>query len=141
MEGGLRQVSSTDLPWLVFGRKVRPYALWLSMATATVAWSLLTHRAVGAALDGVAGIVIGCVAATAVALLWVGYLVKRDGWMRTGLLAAAGAWFAVGVFLALEGVSPVSAILAFCWAGASAGAYLPEAVANVGTYLPKPDDD
>ena len=133
-------MSSTDLPWLVFGRKVRPYALWLSIATATSAWSLLTHRAVGASLDGAAGLIIGLAAAAAVVVLWVGYLARIDQLMRSGLLLAAGSWLAIGVFLALEGASPVSAILAFCWSGASAGAYLLEAVAEDGAYLPKDDD-
>lgn len=133
-------MSSTDLPWLVFGRKVRPYALWLSIATATSAWSLLTHRAVGESLDGLAGVVIGICALAAVIVLWVGYLARLDQLMRSGLLLAAGSWFAIGVFLGLEAVSPVSTILALCWAGASAGAYLLEAVAEDGVYLPKADD-
>ena len=130
-------MSSTDLPWLIFGRKVRPYALWLSIATATSAWSLLTHRAVGAALDGLAGVLIGLVALAAVLVLWVGYLGRRDRLMSTGLLLATGSWTAVGAFLALEAVAPVSTILAFCWAGASAGAYLLEVVAEDGVYLPE----
>ena len=133
-------MSSTDLPWLVFGRKVRPYALWLSIATATSAWSLLTHRAVGASLDGVAGLIIGVCALAAVVVLWVGYLARLDQLMRSGLLLAVSSWFAIGVFLGLEAASPVSAILALCWAGASAGAYLLEAVAEDGAYLPKDDD-
>ena len=134
-------MSSTDLPWLIFGRKVRPYALWLSIATATSAWSLLTHRAVGASLDGVAGLIIGIVATAAVVVLWVGYLAKLDQLMSSGLLLATGSWVAIGAFVAMEGASPVSAILAFCWAGASAGAYLLEAVAEDGAYLPKDVDE
>lgn len=121
-------MSDTSLPWQIFGRKVRPFSFFLSLSCLVLSWSLLTHRAVGQSLDGVAGTIVGFVALITVLLLWLGYICIKETWMRYGLLAAVGSWTAVGAFLFLEGASPVSASLALCWAGASAGAFLLEVV-------------
>lgn len=121
-------MSDTELPWQLWGRKIRPYSFSLSIACGVVAWSLLTHNAVGKTLDGTAGIIVGICAVMAVLFLWVGYLGKNEIMMRHGLMASIGAWSAVGTFILLEGASLTSGLLAFCWAGASAGAYLLEVV-------------
>ena len=121
-------MSDTNLPWMIFGRKIRPYSLFLSIACAVSAWSLLTHSAAGKSLDGTAGIIVGICALAAVLFLWLGYLLRNDILMRHGLMTSIGSWSAVGTFLALEQASPTSSLLAFCWAGASAGAYLLEIV-------------
>ena len=115
------------LPWLMFGRAVRPYAFAVSLATTVSVWSVSTDRAVGQLLDGLPGAVIAACGVLAVALLWAGFWARRDAWMRTGLLASAGYWAAIGAVIMLEpGVSLVSGWLAYCWMVASGGAWLLE---------------
>ena len=117
------------LPWLVLDRAVRPYALAVSLATSVSVWSVSTDRAVGQLLDGWPGAVIAAYGVISVALLWAGFWARRDAWMRTGLLASAGYWAAVGAVIIMEpGVSLVSGWLAWCWVVASGGAWLLEQV-------------
>lgn len=123
---------STDgrtLPWRVVGRAVKPYAFAVSLATSVSVWSVATDRAVGELLDGLPGAVIAAYGVIAVALLWLGFWGRRDGWMRGGLLASAGYWASVGAVVIIEpGISLVSGWLALCWMVASGGAWLLEKV-------------
>ena len=117
------------LPWRMLGRAVRPYALAVSLATSVSIWSVSTDRAVGQLLDGWPGAVIALYGVIAVGLLWAGFWARRDGWMRTGLLASAGYWAAVGSVVIIEpGVALISAWLAWCWVVASGGAWLLEEI-------------
>ena len=117
------------LPWRVVGRAVKPYAFAVSLATSVSVWSVATDRAVGTLLDGLPGAVIAAYGVIAVALLWLGFWLRRDGWMRWGLLASAGYWAAVGAVIILEpGVALISGWLAWCWALASGGAWLLEEI-------------
>ena len=117
------------LPWRVVGRAVKPYAFAMSLATTVSVWSVATDRAVGLLLDGLPGAVIAAYGVIAVALLWLGFWGRRDGWMRGGLLASAGYWAAVGAVIMLEpGVSLVSSWLALCWMIASGGTWLLEEI-------------
>lgn len=117
------------LPWRVLNRAVRPYALAVSLATSVSVWSVSTDRAVGELLDGLPGAIIAAYGAIAALLLWAGFWARRDAWMRTGLLASAGYWAAVGSVILLEpGVGLVSGWLAYCWMVASGGAWLLEEI-------------
>ena len=117
------------LPWRIFRRTVKPYAFAVSLATSVSVWSVATDRAVGLLLDGLPGAVIAAYGVIAVALLWLGFWGRRDGWMRGGLLASAGYWVAVGAVVILEpGVALISAWLAWCWALASGAAWLLEEI-------------
>jgi len=125
-------VTSTDLPWTILGRKVRPYALAVSLASLCVALTLLARgQDAGAALDGRTGpaIAIGAMAFIAFALLMGGWWLRGERMMRWGLLASAGVSGARAgfIFLSTSDVFAVSAWLSACWVVASGGAYLLEA--------------
>ena len=120
-------MSDTHLPWQLWGRKVRPYALAVSLSTAVIAYACLTGIAVGRLLDGATGIIVGTVAVITVAALWWGWLAKSEAWMLRGLLWAAGVWAAVTTILATDvGIVNVNTLLALAWVVASGGAWLLE---------------
>lgn len=123
-------MSDTNLPWRIFGRAIRPYALAVSVATAVIAVACLQHVAVGKLLDGVAGDILGWVAALTAAALWVGWVAGSDRIMRAGLLWSAGVWGAVTTVLLVDGVVWVNWALAAPWVIASGGAWLIEQSAN-----------
>ena len=120
-------MSDTHLPWRLWGRKVRPYVLAVSLSTAVIAYACLTGIAVGRLLDGATGIIVGTVAVITVAALWWGWLAKSEAWMLRGLLWAAGVWAAVTTIIATDvGIVNVNTLLSAAWVIASGGAWLLE---------------
>ena len=120
-------MSDTALPWSLWGRKVRPYALAVSLSTAVIAWACLAGIAVGKLLDGLAGTIVGVAAVVTVAALWWGWLAKSEVWMHRGLLWSAGVWAAIATILAIDvGPINVNTLLAAAWVIASGGAWLLE---------------
>ena len=90
-------MTSTELPWQVWGRKIRPYAF--------VGWAALA----------------------AVLLLWWGWWTQSERAMRTGLLLTSGALAARAAIVLLEtGTASVAALLSIAWCVASGGAWLLE---------------
>ena len=119
-------MTDTDLPWRIFGRIIRPYALAVSLATGIIAYACAASIAVGQ-LHGPPGRIAAAAAAAAVALLWAGWWARSDRLMRGGLFVTTGVWAAVWMVLSLDiGFGSVSAMLAGCWAIASGGAWLLE---------------
>ena len=116
----------TSLPWRLFGRLIRPYALAVGLATLVVLWSVATESAVGQLLDGGPGHLVGAGAGLAVGLLWGGWWGRSERLMRAGLLWTTGVWASVGTILALDIGSQPSMWLAWCWALASGGAWILE---------------
>ena len=116
----------TSLPWRIFGRLIRPYALAVSLATLVIVWSIATEAAVGQLLDGIPGHIVGTGAGLAVGLLWSGWWGRSEKFMRAGLLWTTSVWAAVGTILALDIGSQPSMWLAWCWALASGGAWILE---------------
>ena len=120
-------MSDTALPWSLWGRKVRPYALAVSLSTAVIAWACLAGIAVGKLLDGLAGTIVGVAAVVTVAALWAGWLTRSEVWMHRGLLWSAGVWAAIATILAIDvGFVNVNTLLAAAWVIASGGAWLLE---------------
>ena len=120
-------MSDTALPWSLWGRKVRPYALAVSLSTAVIAWACLAGIAVGKLLDGLAGTIVGVAAVVTVAALWAGWLTRSEVWMHRGLLWSAGVWAAIATILAIDvGLINVNTLLAAAWVIASGGAWLLE---------------
>ena len=120
-------MSDTHLRRRLWGRKVRPYALAVSIATGVIAWACLTGIAVGRLLHGATGIIVGTVAVITVAALWWGWLAKSEAWMLRGLLWAAGVWAAITAILTADvGLINVNTLLSAAWVLASGGAWLLE---------------
>lgn len=118
-------MTSTDLPWTFFGRKIKPFSFALSLTMLMLTWSILSKNTIGQALDE-AGQIVGVVTTIAFVLLAVGFYTKRERWMRHGLLLATGAWVSVSAVLWLDvGLTP-STVSASCWAIAAGGAWLLE---------------
>ncbi len=131
-------MASTDLPWLIFGRKARPYALAVSLASLYVAASILINRQdAGDALDDWTGrgLLVGLVALLSFGFLMVGWWARSDRLMCLGLLTSAGVFGARAAFIFADtgDLFALSAWLSTAWVVASAGAYLLEASA------PRPD--
>ena len=120
-------MSETHLPWHLWGRKVHPYALAVSIATAVIAYACLVGIAVGKLLDGPTGVIVGAAAVATVAALWWGWLAKSEAWMHRGLIWSAGVWAAIATILAIDvGPINVNTLLAAAWVIASGGAWLLE---------------
>ena len=120
-------MSDTALPWSLWGRKVRPYVLAVSLSTAVIAWACLAGIAVGKLLDGLAGTIVGVAAVVTVAALWAGWLTRSEVWMHRGLLWSAGVWAAIATILAIDvGPINVNTLLAAAWVIASGGTWLLE---------------
>lgn len=107
----------------LFGRPVKPLAVALAVANATVAVTyLLDGDALGAShwADAVAAAVA---AAVSVALLVAGFLDPRDRWTADGMAAAAGVWAYLATLYALTfGPWTPSVWLAVGWTIAAGGA-------------------
>ena len=118
-------MTTTDLPWTFFGRKIKPFSLALSLTMLQLAWSILTKSTIGAALDEI-GQVVGMVAVVSFALLTGGFVFCKERWMVLGLLLASGAWSSAAAILWLDvGLTPSTAS-ATCWVIAAGGAWLLE---------------
>ena len=123
-------MASTDLPWMVLGRKVKPYALAVSMSTAVVAHAMLIERDdVGASFDAYSapGVIVGVCALLAVLSLWAGWWLRLLGLLEVGLLLSVGVWMSRGSLVWIdEGPTANTVWFSFAWVVASGGAYLLE---------------
>jgi len=121
-------MTSTELPWQVWGRKIRPYALAVSLASAVVAWAILVkHNDAGSHLESGSGVLVGWAAAAAVLLLWWGWWAQSDRTMRAGLLLTAGVFAARAAIVWLDqGTVGAAWLLSVAWCVASGGAWLLE---------------
>lgn len=121
-------MTSTELPRQAWGRKIRPYALAVSLASAVVAWAILVrHNDAGSHLESGSGVLVGWAAAAAVLLLWHGWWAQSDRTMRAGLLLSAGVFAARAAIVFMEGgAGTIAALLSVVWCVASGGAWLLE---------------
>lgn len=117
-------MGSTDLRVRIFGRKTKPYAFFLSLATLVVVWMMMKNLAVGELLDGWRGDALGLAAMASFGLLALGWWAQKQSFLEWGLLLSAGVWASVATILGFEfNLVYQDALLAFCWAGASVGAW------------------
>ncbi len=121
-------MTSTELPWQAWGRKIRPYALAVSLASAVVAWAILVkHNDAGSHLESGSGVLVGWAALAACLLLWHGWWAQSDRTMRAGLLITAGVFAARAAIVFMEGgAGTIAALLSVVWCVASGGAWLLE---------------
>lgn len=114
------------LPWRMFDRTIRPFALSVSLATFVLTIGILLNATVGVSLNGPAGHFIAGASALTTALLWAGWWFRAMNLMTQGLLLAAGVWAAAGAAVLLSGDNWVTGLVALCWCVASAGSWLLE---------------
>ena len=121
-------MASTELPWQVWGRKIRPYALAVSLASAVVAWAILVrHDDACSHLESEPGVLVGWAALAACLLLWHGWWAQSDRTMRAGLLITAGVFAARAAIVWLDqGTVGAAWLLSVAWCVASGGAWLLE---------------
>jgi len=132
-------MASTQLPWLFLKRRIRPYALALSLAQLPILITgIVTHDDYGDLLDtSVAGDLVGVFAGLSALALWLGWWLKSDWWMRTGFLISTGVMTSRAVYLFADETKFgwILAIGASAWAIASAGAYLLEVTEQIAPEL------
>jgi hypothetical protein len=123
-------VGRTELPWLLWGRHVRPYAFAVSLMMGMLGWYILAvGNDAGTLFDGRTppALIAGVAATTSCALLWAGFWLQSGSAMKTGLLLSAGVMFARAVLVAgASGWMAQSVWFSLAWVVASGGAYLLE---------------
>lgn len=136
-------MARTELPWLLLGRKTRPFSLAVSLADLVVAWSLLIERSgPGEVLDRpMPGTLVGAMAALAAVLLWAGFWRRSDRLMQDGLLCSVFVWGSrAGAIAFTTGALDQSVLLSACWVIAAGGAYLLEHTTHDTTTVVRGDD-
>ncbi len=124
----------------VFGRRARPVALWLSVATVGVGVVAASGQVPGVRLDRLAGDIIGAIALLSAVVMWAGWWGRRDTWTTAGVAIACGVWAAFAAVTGVEAVERaqepaaagdwprviaifLSSYLALCWAGVAASSW------------------
>lgn len=117
----------TDLSVRFLGRKIKPYALAVSLTMFVLCWMMVNHLAVGEFLRGWQGEVAAVLSGASAVWLTVGWWWQRQSLLEWGLLMAAGAWMVTTAVLSFEfGVFYHNTLLAFCWVIASVGSWVLE---------------
>ena len=114
----------TELPWLMWGRLVRPYAFAVSLSSAFGAMLILTGQSYYG--SGIWARFIAGSAFLATFLLWAGWWRKSSHLMQNGLLLTAVVFAARAAYVVFTGESMWAAGYIAAWSVASAGAWLLE---------------
>lgn len=120
----------TSLPWLFFNRRIKPYALAVSLACLVIAiGSLVLRNLVGSTFDDLnpAGVFVGGLSLSSFLLLMYGWWAQKNRPMEVGLLASSGVFGTLASYVFLEnGLLAVSGWISVAWVVASVGAYMLE---------------
>jgi hypothetical protein len=116
----------------LWGRKVRPLALAVALATALGAVATLAGGAVAwtsggqvHAFTGAASYLVGSLSAAVSAVMWWAWWARSEKLLLWGLRWSSGVFAASAVLLAADGVW-FSAGLSMCWVVAIGGSWLIE---------------
>lgn len=109
----------------LWGRKVHPVGLGVSLYTAILAYAILTGSAIGKLLDGPIGACVGGVCAAATIALWAGWWARRRDWLTTGL-----SWATAGTV-----ATATTVIIDVGWGSVSAWLSVPVAIIAFGSWL------
>ncbi len=134
-------MSDTNLPWLLLGRKIRPYALAVVFVCVILSVALLiTGDDIGRILDNdenvagqfnLIGYSIGALALTATILLIAGWWSRSEKLFQWGLLISAAMFATRAAFLFMDlGWRHVPGWVSVGWVIASGGAWLLERTAH-----------
>lgn len=116
--------SARALPWLMFGREVRPCTLALAVYTSYSAYAALlgVPGRRGSLLTEQWATVSGTIGLAAAAALFIAWWLRSETVLGVGLLAAAWYWLFLAVLVSLvQAPWAVSAVGAFCWGGLALG--------------------
>lgn len=120
-----------DLPYTLWGRRVKPLALAASVACAAITLGpFYTGDASGVfELDSIPGILSSVLAALGVTLFWIGWWLNNGRAVQWGLLIAVGVFAARGALSALTvGFGHPATWIALSWVVGAAGSFLLERV-------------
>lgn len=127
-------MARTELPWLVLGRKVRPYAFAVSLATAILALTILTGSSVWGDGGDPWSLMAAALAALSTVLLWAGFWVPSNALMQHGLILSAVVFAVRGTYIGLVGDNWWTAALSWAWTVGSGGAWLLERTTGDEVY-------
>lgn len=103
----------TELPWLLWGRHVRPLAFGLSLSCLTLLLLIVTGQSVWGVADAWA-IGVALIAGAAAVALWAGFWLPSTTLMQHGLMLCAVAFAARGGWIVNAGHYTTGAILTAC---------------------------
>ena len=111
-----------ELPWVIFGRRIRPFSFVLMLATLIIGIEFnVTQTGPG---SGIAAYLSGGFSFLTVFLLALGWWLKNDDVHDWGLLIAAGVWGARSTLFILDtDFKDVGTYLSLCWMVGALGAY------------------
>jgi hypothetical protein len=119
----------TELPWLLWGRHVRPLAFGLSLSCAVLAALILSGGSVWGQVDPWSTMA-ATLAVLATAALWAGFWVPSGALMEHGLMLAAVSFAARGAYIGAAGgwslSSTLTAALSWTFVVMAGGAWLLE---------------
>jgi len=118
---------TTYLGVTFLGKKIKPYALAVSLTMFIQVYMLVTNVAAGELLDGWHGDTVAVVAGISALWLIFGWWWQKQSMLEWGLLLSAGVWATVATSVGFEfGVFYHNALLAGTWVIASIGSWLLE---------------
>jgi hypothetical protein len=129
-----------ELPWMIFGRRLRPFSFAIMFTTLVVGIQYVgLHAGPGSA---VASWGTGGFAFASAFLLFLGWAFKHDDMHDWGLLIAAGVWGSRAVLFWLEtGPSTLSVYFSLGWFVGIMGAYGLERYDHKNVYRLAHEDD
>ena len=97
-------MSDTFLPWRLFGRKIMPYALGVTLFMFLYAYTLLVYKNdTGDALDlSLVGYVIGWICLLNGIMMTIGWFKMSKLLLTYGLLISVGVFVTRGVYILLD---------------------------------------
>lgn len=116
------QESPADLPWAVFGRRVKPLALAASLANLSIVVGIPTIK-----FDNTPALIVMSLAVVALLSFWVGWWCNTTRMVQVGLILTVGLFAARGAFAGLTfGWMDHEVWLSTSWCVAAGGAFLLE---------------
>ena len=114
-----------ELPWHVFGRRIRPFSFSLMLATLAVGIQFQVQvEAPGEELHQ--NIMFG-LAIVGVSLLFAGWVTIRDWVHDYGLLIVSGVWMGrTALYVMQDDWEQIGLYLSACWAVSAVGAWMIE---------------
>lgn len=114
--------SPADLPWAVFGRRVKPLALAASVANLSIAVGISEIN-----FDSVPALIVMTLAIIGLLSFWVGWWCNTTRMVQVGLILTVGLFATRGAFSGLSlGWMDHEVWLSASWCMAAGGAFLLE---------------